>query len=97
MNRPKYSDQPATLSRELWQETTEEIYDEMLCVLPPAFQSNGAFLVGEPVTHRNCAITGNCVATYDGYYANYNEDKYFKTAHEVTKKEFLELLNKYRP
>lgn len=34
-----------------WNETTEEVYHEMLEVLPPAAWHNGAFLVGEASDH----------------------------------------------
>jgi len=33
-------------------ECTEELYDEMLGVLPPRLMLSNAFLVGEPVTHN---------------------------------------------
>ena len=35
-----------------WIETTEERYDEMLGVLPPAYWSSIGFLVGEPMDHN---------------------------------------------
>lgn len=34
-----------------WQRTTARKYQEMLEVLPPAYWSGGAFLVGEPYDH----------------------------------------------
>lgn len=41
-----------------WTETTEERYEEMLNILPPAAMAGGAFLVGEPAIHdaegRSC-------------------------------------------
>jgi len=39
-----------------WEITTERKYQEMLEVLPPAYWSGGAFLVGEPWDH--CMATG---------------------------------------
>lgn len=39
-----------------WTRTTERKYQEMLEILPPAYWSGGAFLVGEPWDH--CAATG---------------------------------------
>jgi len=39
-----------------WKETTEEEYQDMLNVLPPAFWERGLFLVGEPWDHH--AISG---------------------------------------
>lgn len=35
-----------------WVPTTQEMFDEMLCVLPPRAQGGGAFLVGE-ANHHN--------------------------------------------
>lgn len=35
-----------------WTEITEDRYDEMLNVLPPAAMARGAFLVGEPWDHH---------------------------------------------
>lgn len=34
-----------------WERTTERKYQEMLEILPPAYWSGGAFLVGEPYDH----------------------------------------------
>jgi hypothetical protein len=34
-----------------WSETTEENYEQALCVLPPAHRQGGGFLLGEPSTH----------------------------------------------
>lgn len=42
-----------------WIEVTEERYDEMLGVLPPALMIGDGFLVGEPSDHRMCEVTGN--------------------------------------
>jgi len=39
-----------------WTETTEDRYNDMLEVLPPAAMIGSAFLVGEPSDH--CAATG---------------------------------------
>lgn len=41
-----------------WNETTEERYDEMLCILPPAVMTGIGYLVGEPMDHDRCPITG---------------------------------------
>lgn len=35
-----------------WTEVTEQRYDEMLGVLPPAIYTQHGYLVGEPVTHN---------------------------------------------
>lgn len=34
-----------------WNETTEDEFNEMLCILPPADRCQGGFLVGEPGDH----------------------------------------------
>lgn len=41
-----------------WKEVTERRFWQMLEILPPAFQAEYGFLVGEPQTHRVCARTG---------------------------------------
>ena len=38
--------------------TTEERYDEMLNILPPALWRDRGFLVGEPHSHRTCKVRG---------------------------------------
>ena len=38
---------------ELWIDTTENMFDEMLEVLPPRALGNDAFLVGEPTSHND--------------------------------------------
>lgn len=43
---------------DLWIETTEKMYWEMLEVLPPRAMINGNFLVGEPLRHD---ANGHCV------------------------------------
>jgi hypothetical protein len=65
-----------------WLETTEERYNEMLEVLPPAFYGNQGFLVGEPWDHH--ATTGQpryqafrCVA-----------GKYYVSSRAMTRAEF---------
>lgn len=35
-----------------WHETTESMYYEMLCVLPPIKQIGDCFMVGEPLRHN---------------------------------------------
>ncbi len=48
-------------------EVTEDTYDEMLGVLPPAYYVHNGFLVGEAYTHRTCAITGNFCPSFAAY------------------------------
>ncbi len=40
-----------------FKQVTEQRYDEMLGILPPALMSSRGFLVGEPWSHRPCRIT----------------------------------------
>ncbi len=51
----------------MWRECSEERYDEMLGVLPPALWIAKGFLVGEPMTHRRCTVTGDIRATYSAF------------------------------
>jgi hypothetical protein len=39
-------------------ECSEARYDEMLNILPPRLWLAYGYLVGEPVTHRKCTVTG---------------------------------------
>jgi len=75
-----------------WQETTEEKYDEMLCVLPPEYMAGGSFVVGEPVTHRPCTISKHLAPTFDGFTIHLN--KFWATKESVTIREFKALLEK---
>jgi hypothetical protein len=45
-------------------ECSEERYDEMLGVLPPALWLSKGFLVGEPFDHRKCKVTNVVRASY---------------------------------
>jgi hypothetical protein len=51
----------------MFKECTEERYDEMLGVLPPALWIAKGFLVGEPFDHRTCKISGAVRATYAAF------------------------------
>ena len=52
---------------DLWIDTTEDMFDEMLEVLPPAAMGGGAFLVGEPMTHNdNGEAVYACFARVNG-------------------------------
>ena len=57
-------------------ECSEERYDEMLGVLPPALWLSYGFLVGEPTTHRKCKVTGNIMPTYAAFFNAYG--RYFE-------------------
>ena len=67
-------------------ETTEEKYDYGLNVLPPEMMAGPDFLVGEPVTHRRCEVSGNIAPTFEGYIVRGN--KFYVTEGSVTRKEF---------
>lgn len=58
---------------EKWVETTEEMYDEQLNVLPPEEWEHGSFLVGEAWNHNsNNESVYACFMRFDGrYYARY--------------------------
>jgi hypothetical protein len=49
-------------------ECTEDLYDEMLCILPPALWLGYGFLVGEPYDHRRCTITNHVMPTYAAFF-----------------------------
>ena len=51
----------------MFKECTEERWDEMLGVLPPALWIAKGFLVGEPFDHRTCKITAVVRATYAAF------------------------------
>ena len=63
-----------------WVPITEERYDEMLGVLPPASRSGNAFQVGEPTDHRNGRPT----------FASFKRvgDQYFESEESLTFAEF---------
>lgn len=42
----------------LFKKVSEERYNEMLGVLPPALHLGKGFLVGEPWTHKRCEVSG---------------------------------------
>jgi len=46
-----------------WSPTTEEKFNEMLCILPPAAMIKGGFLVGEPMDHD----AGNGQPRFEAY------------------------------
>lgn len=52
---------------QVWEEVSEERYDEMLGVLPPAIMTGFGFLVGEPSTHRTCDVTGDVRAAWQPF------------------------------
>lgn len=68
-----------------WTETTDERYDDMLNVLPPAAWHNGAFLVGEAQDHH--ATTGRPRFTC----CKREHGKYYVADRPMTHKEFCAL------
>jgi uncharacterized protein DUF1419 len=69
-----------------WVETTEEIYNYMLEVLPPAYMRGDYFMVGEPADH--CAATGR--ARYEAF--GVTAGRYVQSSRPMTIKEFKEFL-----
>ncbi|OAM91893.1 hypothetical protein AW736_26295 [Termitidicoccus mucosus] len=39
-------------NRQVWRETTESVYHEMLNILPPAYLEADMFMLGEPYSHN---------------------------------------------
>lgn len=60
-----------------WQETTQERFDEMLGVLPPASMSGGGFLVGEAMNHRDGRPTFEAYLERDGQFFVSKDDVTF--------------------
>lgn len=71
----------------LWDKTTAEHYEEMLCVLPPLEWNKGAFLVGEPDDHD---IT-NGQPRYRAYRKLHGE--YYVSSRPMTRAELREIIN----
>jgi hypothetical protein len=67
------------------QECSEERYDEMLEILPPALWLAKGFLVGEPFDHRTCSVTKVVRASYAAFFQH--KDKFFE-AGNMTVPEF---------
>jgi hypothetical protein len=66
-------------------ECSEERYDEMLSVLPPAIWLSYGFLVGEPSSHRKCKVTGYIAPTYAAFFNAFG--RYFE-GDDMTSAEF---------
>lgn len=67
-------------------ECSEERYDEMLGILPPAVWLSKGFLVGEPCTHRTCRIHQVTRPTYASFF---QKDGKFYEGDDLTLSEFL--------
>jgi hypothetical protein len=66
-------------------ECSEERYDEMLGVLPPALWLAKGFLVGEPFDHRTCRVTKVVCASYAAFFQHKGK---FYEAGNMTVSEF---------
>jgi hypothetical protein len=69
----------------MWHKVSQERYNELLEILPPAHQTQKGFLVGEPTTHRKCKITGQVEPTYAAFIKY--QDQYFEGP-DLTVEEF---------
>lgn len=67
------------------QECSEDRYDEMLEILPPALWLAKGFLVGEPFDHRTCSVTKVVQASYAAFFKH--KGKYYE-ADNMTVPEF---------
>lgn len=47
-----------------WKPITATRYDDLLEVLPPALMAHNGFLMGEPMIHRTCRVTGTLAPAY---------------------------------
>jgi hypothetical protein len=74
-----------------WEPCTEERFWEQLGCLPPSYQSKGAFLMGEPYTHRKCKETGEIRGAYQGV-REFSCANFETTSEPVTRPEFIKLL-----
>jgi len=74
-----------------WKTTTESKFWEMLGCLPPELQKGGAFLVGEPYSHRRCKISGKYADTFQGF-REFSTAIFEETSEPVTREEFLDLI-----
>ncbi len=68
-----------------WIEVTEEEYDEMLNILPPAYMGRGGFLVGEPMDHRG----ENGSPRFSAFLAR--DGKHLKASRPMTIAEFFKI------
>jgi hypothetical protein len=51
----------------MWKHTSKKKYEEMLGILPPAYQDARGFLVGEPADHYKCDVCGETLPRYEAY------------------------------
>jgi hypothetical protein len=67
----------------IWKPCTEERYDEMLGILPPALQTGFGFLVGEPYDHNRQGQPRFAAFIICG-------DKFYESDTPLTRREFQE-------
>ena len=72
--------------RIIWNETTEDHYDEMLGCVPPVYMSGDGFLVGEAYDHRECRLTRKIAPTFTAFIRDGEE--FFKADQPLTIAEF---------
>ena len=51
----------------MFKQCSEQRYDYMLGILPPALMDSKGFLVGEPHDHRPCKVLGQTAPTYAAF------------------------------
>jgi hypothetical protein len=80
-----------TTTTTTWEPCTEERFWEQLGCVPPAYQLGGAFLMGEPYTHRKCKVTGEIRGAYQGF-REHEVEGLQETSEPVTRPEFIQLI-----
>ena len=80
-----------------WSRSTSEKYWYALEVLPPAVMNFGGFLVGEPMDHATCAVTGEVLPRYEGWLergaeklpeGGWSEGRFYVSSRPLTLPEF---------
>ena len=69
-----------------WKQVTENRYWEMLGVVPPAMYIRMGFLVGEPMSHRICTVSGKEAETFTAFIEN--RDGFYECTEALTAAEF---------
>jgi hypothetical protein len=73
-----------------FKQVSDDRYDEMLGVLPPAVWLAKGFLVGEAWTHKRCSITGQAGTPAFAPFLDYR-GKYYEGPEPMTIAEFRAL------
>jgi len=69
-----------------WREISEDRYDEMLGMLPPASHRADGFLLGEQYSHRLCTVTGKPAQTWLAFVTA--GGRFFEGSQAITTAEF---------